>query len=205
MFTFKRSLLATLTILIMLLAAESRPALAYTEGIKVGKERERALYHVNYIRKQVGIRPSSHSSILARSAAAHSKYTVEADEFGHYETRTGSPYYVGYRPADRAARFNYPDPSTVTENIYTTWSAWHEGRPHLLPRGQRHTVVDGRHLPPLPDNQPRTAVLGYGGYYKDGRSVSTLEFGNNYGLTGKMVRGRRRTRRDRRAFGRRVP
>ncbi len=160
-----------------------RTALA---GISIADEQARALSEVNRYRQSVGIPPVTATTALNTAARKHAVYMLETGEMDHYETQKSSPYYVAYSPYDRAELFGYSN-SSVTENI--RWSSegsvgtrtyigvdnavqwWMTGIYH------RFAIIS-----------PRTENIGYGVYYKDGRSAQVMDFGNDYSRTGPMVR-----------------
>ncbi len=161
----------------------SRVVLA--DDVTVDQEQARALSEVNRIRTIAGLAPVTRDPGLDMAAHMHSRYQGETGETGHYETQSTSPYYVGYRPKDRALNYGYT--AAVGEDVFRS-SFGSTGTRTYLPADNSIQWWMAAIYHRFPIIAPTTQHIGYGPYYKGTRAISTLDFGKNYGLTGPVVK-----------------
>lgn len=178
------TLIRILGLTLLMLGLLTSAALA--EGVTVSQEQQRARDQVNLYRKRVGMPAISTSTGLNKAAYGHARYVLETGEYGHYESKQSSSYYVGYAPKDRAGKFGYSN-SSITENYYIG-SLGAEGTRTYLPVDNATDWWMSAIYHRFPIISPRTEHVGYGPYYKSGRGAQVLDFGTDYGLNGPVTR-----------------
>lgn len=159
---------------------------ALAGGVTRGEEQKRALDELNKIRKSVGLPAVTLSSALNYAATGHSRYVLETSEYGHYESNSSSPYYIGYAPKDRAGKYGYHN-SSITENFYMgTLGATGTRTYYQVDNSLAWWMSAIYHRFPM--ISPRVEQIGYGPYYKSGRGSQVLDFGTDYALSGPVTR-----------------
>lgn len=177
-------IIRVLVLAVALLTMAAAPALA--DGVTITQEQQRGLSEVNRYRKMVGLAAAGSNSSLVNAARGHAQYMVLANDFGHYETKKDSPYYVAYAPYDRMKKFGYTG-SSVSENmLWSTLGA--VGTRTYLAADNAVAWWMAAIYHRFPIVSPRTQYAGYSPFYGSGKMGAVLDFGINYSLTGPMTR-----------------